>query len=85
MSSSEHIEAALELVRAEYLDTPTLLLTRGEVAELLDLDRATALAALQALEESGFLELTPDGLFGRSAERYRAATGEKLVAKPRAV
>ena len=53
MSSSEQIEAALELLRAEYLDTPTLLLTPGDVAELLDLDRATAVTALQALESSG--------------------------------
>ena len=57
-SSSASIEAALQLLRVEYLDTPTLLLTTGEAAELLDLDRPTAVAVLQALEESGFLVLT---------------------------
>ena len=73
------------LLRAEYLNTPTLLLTAGDVANMLDLDRVTALAALEALEDSGFLELTPAGLFGRSAGRYRAVTGAPLIAKPRAV
>ena len=85
MLSPEPIAAVLELLRAEYLDNPTLLLTPGDVAELLDLERATALTALQTLEDAGFLELTPDGLFGRSADRYRAATGEPSIAKPRAV
>ena len=50
MLSSEPIEAALELLRAEYLDTPTLMLTPGDAAELLDLDRATALAAVEVMD-----------------------------------
>ena len=66
MFSSDPIDAALQLLRAEYLETPTLELTPGEVAELLDVDRTTAVSVLQALEHSGFLELTPDGLFGRT-------------------
>ena len=73
-SSSAPIEAALQLLRVEYLDTPTLLLTPGEAAELLERDRPTALSALQALESEGFLELTPDGRFGQSSDRLRAAT-----------
>ena len=59
--SSERIDNALQLLRAEYLDTPDLLLTPGEAAELLDVDRTTALALLEALEDSGFLVLTSDG------------------------
>ena len=35
--SSERVDAALALLRAEYLETPNLLLTAGEAAELLDL------------------------------------------------
>ena len=62
-SSSDPVEDAVQLLRAEYLDTPNLLLTPGEVAELLELDRATALAVLQTLEDSAFLELTPEGQF----------------------
>ena len=37
--SSERVDAALALLRAEYLETPHLLLTAGEAAELLDLTR----------------------------------------------
>ena len=35
--SSERVDAALALLRAEYLETPILLLTVGEAAELLEL------------------------------------------------
>ena len=66
MFSSDPIDAALQLLRAEYLETPTLQLTPGEAAELLDVDPTTALTVLQALEDSDFLELTPDGRFGRT-------------------
>ena len=37
--SSERVDAALALLRTEYLETSTLLLTVGEAAELLDLNR----------------------------------------------
>ena len=69
MLASERIEDALQLLRAEYLETPNLLLTPGEVAELLELDRTAAMAIVQALEDSGFLELTPDGQFGLTHDR----------------
>ena len=36
---------------------------------VLDLTRTQAVAVLQALEDSDFLELTPDGRFGRSPDR----------------
>ncbi len=72
MLVSDHIENAAQLLRAEYLETQNLLLTPGEAAELLDLDRATALTVLQALEDSAFLELTTDGQF-RLAHDRRAA------------
>ena len=39
------------------------LICSREVAELLGLDRATALTVLQTLEDSDFLKLTPDGQF----------------------
>ena len=66
MLVSDQIEDALQLLRAEYLETPTLQLTPGEAAELLDVDPTTALTVLQALEDSEFLELTPAGRFGRT-------------------
>ena len=78
---SDRVEAALQLLRVEYLETPTLLLTAGEAAERLDINRTAAVAVLQGLEDSGFLVLTPDGRFGRSPDRLRAATGASLTAK----
>ena len=72
MLVSESIEDALQLLGAEYLETPTLCLTPGEVAELLDLDRTAALTVLQALEDSDFLELTPDGQFRLTHDRRAA-------------
>ena len=78
---SERVDAALALLRAEYLETPTLLLTVGEAAELLDLTRTQAVAVLQVLENSCFLALTPDGRFSRSPDRRRAAPGTSSTAK----
>ncbi len=69
MLASDQIETTSQLLRAEYLETPNLLLTPGETAELLELDRATALAVLQALENSAFLELTPEGQFRLAHDR----------------
>ena len=69
MLVSDRIENAVQLLRAEYFETPTLGLTPGEVAELLSLDRATALTVLQALEDSDFLELTAEGQFRLAHDR----------------
>ena len=78
---SERIDAGLTLLRAEYLETPTLLLTVGEAEELLDLTRTAAVAVLQALENSGFLVLTPDGRFGLALDRRRATLGASSTVK----
>ena len=69
MLVSDQLENASQLLRAEYLETLNLLLTPGETAELLELDRATALAVLQALEDSAFLERTPEGQFRLTHDR----------------
>ncbi len=69
MLASSQIEDALQLLMAEYLENPTLLLTVGETAELLELDRTTALTVLQALEDSAFLELSPEGQFRLAHDR----------------
>ncbi len=61
--SPQPIEDAVQLLRGEYLEIPGLALTPSDVAALLDLDDVTAAAVLQALEDSGFLERTPDGRF----------------------
>ena len=61
--ASQRIEDALQLLRAEYLDTPDLALTPTQVAALVELDGQTAAVVLQALEDSGFVERTPGGRF----------------------
>ena len=53
----------MQLLRVEYLEMPDLALTPSQVAALLDLDGVTAAAVLQALEDSRFLERTPNGRF----------------------
>ena len=60
---SQPVEDAVQLLRAEYLEMPDLALTPSQVAALLDLDGVTAAAVLQALEDSRFLERTPNGRF----------------------
>jgi len=69
MLVSDLLKNASQVLRAEYLETPNLLLTPGETAEFLDLDRAMALTVLQALEDSAFLELTPEGQFRLAHDR----------------
>ena len=61
--SSQRIEDALHLLRAEILDQPDLCLTSVDVEGLLGLDLDTAEAILQALEDSYFLTHSPDGRF----------------------
>ena len=60
----------------QYLETPNLLLTPREAVELTELDRTTAMAALQVLEDSGFLVLTIDGCFSLADDRRPASSGE---------
>ena len=69
MIEADIVEDAAQLLRAEYLEDPALRLSPGEAAELLDLDRATALTVLQALEDSDFLELTREGQFRLAHDR----------------
>ena len=61
--ASQHIEDALQLLRAEFVDQPDLCLTSVDVAGLVDLDLDTAEAILQALEDSHFLTHSPGGRF----------------------
>ena len=61
--ASQRIEDASRLLRVEYLEMPDLALTPSQVAALLDLDGVTTAAVLRALEDSRFLERTPNGGF----------------------
>ncbi len=69
--ASQHIEDALELLRAEFLDQPDLCLTSVDVERLLALDLDTAEALLQALENSPFLTHSPGERFVLAPHRDR--------------
>ena len=60
---SQPIEDAVQLLRVEYLEMPDLTLTPSQVAAHLDLYGVTAAAVLRELEDSRFLERTPNGRF----------------------
>ncbi len=61
--SAQPVEDAVQLLRVEYLEMPDLALTPSQVAALLDLDGVTTAAVLHTLEDSRFLERTPNGRF----------------------
>ncbi len=50
--ASHHIEDTLERLRSEFLTIPSLSLTPGEVARILNVDPPTARNLVHALEES---------------------------------
>ena len=56
----------VQLVKAEYLEMPGLCVTLAQAQRLWNLDRATCLAALRALVESGFLWRTEAGIYERN-------------------
>ncbi len=61
------IEDSMKRLWSEYLATPRLSLTLGEVARILNVDPSTARGLLHGLQASGFLERTRDGRFARVA------------------
>ena len=60
------LEESLQRLRSEYLATPMLALTPGEVARIVNVDPPTARDLLQTLIESHFLRCTRDGRFARA-------------------
>ena len=73
-AATKELKGAIWDLRAQYLESPELLLTPGQAADMTDLDRTTAIAALQALEASGFLVLTSDGCFSLADQGNRHPT-----------
>ena len=67
--ASHHIEDTLERLRSEFLAIPSLSLTPGEIARILNVDPPSARSLLHALEESHFLKRTRDGRFTRVVPR----------------
>ncbi len=67
--ASHRIEEALQRLRAEFLDAPSLSVTPGEVARILAVDPPTARVVLDALEDAHFLARARDGRFTRAGPR----------------
>ena len=55
----------LQRIRAEYLEMPGLTLRPEQVQRLCGLDGSLCHSVLEALVESGFLAMRPDGAYGR--------------------
>ena len=55
----------LQRIRAEYLEMPGLTLRPEQVQRLCGLDGGLCHSVLEALVESGFLSMRPDGAYGR--------------------
>jgi hypothetical protein len=51
----------IQIVRGEYLEIPSLLLTRGQVQRFWGLDGSLCDRVLEALIKAGFLLRTPGG------------------------
>ncbi len=59
------ISAAVDRVRAEFMEMPGLRLTLPQAARLMGLDQVTCNQVIRALEHGRFLRRTPAGLVAR--------------------
>lgn len=59
----------LQLIRAEYAETPGLRLTQPQAQDLFELDPWVCDALLRALVDAGFLMRTFDGVYVRPRAR----------------
>ena len=64
----------LFLIRAEFIEIPSLQLTQGQIEHLWGIDAAVAGAILNSLVEAHFLTKTPAGTYTRTAYGSLAAT-----------
>ena len=81
--ASHRVEEALQRLRSEFLDAPSLSVTPGDVARILAVDPPTARVVLHALEDAHFLARTRDGRFTR-ARSHSALSDCALCGQPRA-
>jgi len=61
-------QRAVERIRAEYLEMPGMKLTPSQVQRLCGVDSAACQSVLEALVQTNFLSLRPDGTYIRSTE-----------------
>ena len=67
-SPSSTPDRCLERIRAEYLEMPGLHLTGPQVERLCGLEHAGCQIALDALVETRFLRVKPDGAYARMTD-----------------
>ncbi len=67
--ASHRVEEALQRLRSEFLDAPSLSVTPGDVARILAVDPPTARVVLHALEDAHFLARARDGRFTSAGPR----------------
>lgn len=68
-TETHNIPRWLQLIRAEYIESPGLKLTEPQVRRLWGLDALMAEALLSALLDVGFLRRTREGAYVRSDQR----------------
>ena len=57
--------AAIERIRAEYVEMPGMRLTAEQVQRLCGVERSVCRAVMEALVEAGFLTMRADGTYAR--------------------
>ena len=73
----------LDLIRAEYRESPGLCLTRTQVERLWCLDGPTCEAVLRELLEAGFLRRTPEGGYVRADSGDQTRAEKRSMRRPR--
>jgi hypothetical protein len=79
-----HIEEAVQIVRTEYSETPTLALTPWQAQHLWNFSEELCERALRSLVSSSFLVRTPEGFYVRRdhATAEVAGVGVGLSERP---
>jgi len=75
-SSAPSAARYVDLIRAEYRESPGLRLTKGEIERLWQLDSTTSEAVLATLIDSGVLRRTHSGAY------VRADAGDEVPLRP---
>ena len=68
-TADTHLTERIDLIRAEYLESPGLHLTKPQVQRLCGLDDVTSEALVAALVDVKFLKCTSQGAYVRADTR----------------
>jgi hypothetical protein len=77
------VTRAMDVIRAEYRDSPGLCLTQAQVKRLCSLDTSTCEAALFALVSAGILRCSESGAYVRADEGNEVPCAEAAARFPR--